>query len=270
MIMLFERGPFSYAVGTIYSPICVYGPKNVKLNRKLWNWVQKTKQELPSRTPLIIGADANGHVGSHASNIISRSDEQDELQPIGPYSPEKENSHGTILREFLEATGMIAINTHVESESGPTRTGGNNKRNRVDFILMDRSLYLNGGKLKKDQQMHRQLRHSVGKTEGDHTPLRWTFIPKPWYTPPNIQDECDYKKMIRSYQTRDKNMETYVHKVEEEFKNIWMTHQPTMDDFMGYAEVLRELEDTLIETATEVWKKATYTIQVRHRARNRS
>ncbi len=44
MIMLFERGPFSYAVGTIYSPICVYGPKNVKLNRKLWNWVQKTKQ----------------------------------------------------------------------------------------------------------------------------------------------------------------------------------------------------------------------------------
>mgnify|MGYP000385319937 FL=1 len=180
-----------------------------------------------------------------------------------------DNEHGTILREFLEATDMIAANTHVESEAGHTWTGGNNKRNRVDFILMDRSLYLNGGKLKKDQHMHRQLRHSVGKTEGDHIPLRWTFLPKPWFTPPNLQDECDHKRMVRSCQTRDDKMKTYVHKVDEQCKNIWMKHQPTMDDSMGYAEVLRELEDTLIETATEVWKKATYTIQVRHRARNR-
>ncbi len=34
-----------------------------------------------------------------------------------------------------------------------------------------------------------------------------------------------------------------------------MTHQPTMDDFMGYAEVLWALENILIETATEVWQK---------------
>ncbi len=255
MILHFERGPFSYAVGTVYSPICIYGPKNIKLNRKLWNWVQKTKQELPSRTPLIIGTDANGHVGSHASNVVPRNDDEEELAHIGPYAPEKENSHGTILREFLEATDMIAVNTHVRSEAGHTWTGGRNKRNRVDFILMDRSLYLNGGTLKKDRAMHGKLRHSVGKTEGDHIPLRWTFLPKPWFTPPNLQDECDHKKMIRSCQTRDDKMKTYVQTVEDEFKTIWMRHQPTMDDSIGYTEVLRELEDTLIQTATDIWKK---------------
>jgi len=106
--------------------------------------------------------------------------------------------------------------------------------------------------LKTDKLMHGKLRHSVGKTEGDHIPLRWTFLPKPWFTPPNLQDECDHKTMTRSCQMRDDKMKTYVRVVEEEFKHLWMRHQPTMNDPMRYAEVLRELEDTLIDTATKM------------------
>ncbi len=59
---------------------------------------------------------------------------------------------------------------------------------------MDRRLFLNGGKLRKDNHMNGTLRHSVKKTEGDQIPLRWTFHPKPWSTSPNLQDKCDYKK----------------------------------------------------------------------------
>lgn len=96
---------------------------------------------------------------------------------------------------------MVAVNTHIEAEAGYTWTGGRSKRNRVDFILMDKSLYLNDGHLKQDSHMHRQLRHSVGKTEGDHIPLIWTFQPKPWFTPVNIKDECDHKQMTMAGKT---------------------------------------------------------------------
>ncbi len=72
------------------------------------------------------------------------------------------------------------------------------------------------------------------------------IYPRPWFTPPSMQDECDHKKMTRSWQTRDDKMKTYVHIVEEEFRHIVFRHQPTVDDPMGHAEVLRELEDTLI------------------------
>ncbi len=157
-IIYFERGPFSDAVGTIYSPVCMYGPKNANRNRKLWNWVQRIKTEIPARTPLIIGTDANGHVGTSARDVMSIDDDIEALPAIGPHGASKENAHGTILREFLEATNMVAANTHIESESGYTWTGAKSLRNRVDFILMDSN-----------------LRHSVGKTESDHVPIKWIF-----------------------------------------------------------------------------------------------
>ncbi len=50
-------------------------------------------------------------------------------------------------------------------------------------------------------------------------------------------------------------MNMYVEQVEEEFKNIWMQYQPKLHDPMGYTEVLRELEDTLIKRATTIWPK---------------
>jgi hypothetical protein len=97
LIIYFERGPFSYAVGTIYNPVCMYGPKNAYLNKKLWNWVQKIKSEIPARTPLIIGTDANGHVGTCARDVISIDDDTDALPAIGPHGATKDNAHGTIL-----------------------------------------------------------------------------------------------------------------------------------------------------------------------------
>ncbi len=191
MIIYFERGPFSYAFGTIYSPVCVFGFKNLQLDRKLWNWVQRIKAELPTRTPLIIGTDANGHVGNAPMDVISRDDNVENLKPIGNHCPERENAHGAVLREFLEAADMVATNTHVASEAGHTWTGGRTTKHRVDYILMDRSLFVNGGHLKKDHTMHGKLRHSVGKLEGDHIPIRWTFTPQPWYTAPITLEGCD-------------------------------------------------------------------------------
>ena len=129
---------------------------------------------------------------------------------------------------------MVAASTHVAIEAGHTWTGGRTTRHRVDYILMDRSLFVNGGHLTKDHIMHGKLRHSVGKLDGDHIPIRWTFKPQPWYTPPITLEGCDYRKMTRSSQTRDEKMKQYVDQVDKDFKSIWMRHQPQLYDPMGY------------------------------------
>ncbi len=56
------------------------------------------KEALPNRTTLIIGTDANGHVGKHNAEIISNV-EDEEYQPfIWVYNPEVENQNGTQMR----------------------------------------------------------------------------------------------------------------------------------------------------------------------------
>ena len=138
MIISIERGPFSYAFGTIYSPLCSFRPENLHHNKKLWNWGQRIKTELPIRTPLIIGTDANGHAGNTAMDVTSRSEDIEVMKPIGPHLPEKENPHGTVMREFLEASDIVAANTYVKTEAGHTWTRGITTKHRVDFILMHR------------------------------------------------------------------------------------------------------------------------------------
>ncbi len=95
LIMHFERGLFSYAFATIYCPINSFGPKNALTTKMLWQCVQFVKESLPTRTTLMIGTDANGHVGTHNDEIIDNIDNHEELPSIGEYNPETENGNGT-------------------------------------------------------------------------------------------------------------------------------------------------------------------------------
>ena len=73
---------------------------------------------LSNRTELVIRTDSNGHVGSvqHTANMNWEVNETEkkvsEYDHIGPYGSEHGNSKGTIMRKFLEATDMVALNTH--------------------------------------------------------------------------------------------------------------------------------------------------------------
>ncbi len=162
-MMYFERGLFSYAFATIYSPINTFGPKNALMNKKLWQWVQFVKEALPARTTLMIGTDAKGHVGKHPEDTISNVEDKEDLPSIGECSPETENGNGTQVRTILNDRGMFAANTHINEASGSTWPGSQGSKSRVDYILMDRSTFLQGGYMCNDKKMHQALRASVGK-----------------------------------------------------------------------------------------------------------
>ena len=101
---------------TVYCPL---GDKEVQNNKKteqLWQWVARIREVLPARTHLILGVDANGHVGSVHEYTTedphsNRAGRREEHPHVGPYGADPENTNGTYMREFLETADMVAVNT---------------------------------------------------------------------------------------------------------------------------------------------------------------
>ena len=60
----YSRGLFDICMITLYCPLGDRNPENQRNCEKLWNWVGMVKSKIPQRTRIILGTDANGHVGS--------------------------------------------------------------------------------------------------------------------------------------------------------------------------------------------------------------
>ena len=80
---------------------------------------------------MMCGVDSNGHVGStrEIDNETRRGQERGEGEGeeyiyVGPLGPEEENVNGKLMRDFLEQSQMLAVNTTDERASGKTWYGG--------------------------------------------------------------------------------------------------------------------------------------------------
>ena len=60
----FSDGDFDLMVVSLYCLVNTKDKAKLKITEKLWNWVRQLRTELRGRTRMIIGVDANGHVGS--------------------------------------------------------------------------------------------------------------------------------------------------------------------------------------------------------------
>ena len=145
---------------------------------KLWNWLVLVKSKLPPRTRLILGVDANGHVGSVRESTAEH-DPREEINPssgedyphVGPHGVEQENYNGTLLREAAERLDLVAINTFDPTACGKTWYGGKGGATRVDYILMDRTSVRADDKIFLGHEMHRRLRTLASLGITDHVPL---------------------------------------------------------------------------------------------------
>ena len=59
---------------------------------------------------------------------------------IGPFCPEGENRHGRLLRQFLETSDMIALNTNDPRAARVTWKGAKDRAHRVSCLTVDRAL----------------------------------------------------------------------------------------------------------------------------------
>ena len=127
----FSRGLFDLTIVSVYCPSGDRDPGNRKRTEKLWAWVRRVREVLPARTMMLVGVDANGHVGSVREwtarewEIPGDERQADDYYLVGPYGAEEENHNGTLMREFLEMEDMIAVNTTRPGASGKTWYGGN-------------------------------------------------------------------------------------------------------------------------------------------------
>eukprot|EP00972_Heterocapsa_arctica_P041671 6143378-Heterocapsa_arctica.AAC.1 len=67
--------------------------------------------------------DANAKVGSQR-------DDDDRMEPVGPFYPQVEQIAGHHLHKCSTETGLALVNTWFQPAAGPTWAGPNNTKNR--------------------------------------------------------------------------------------------------------------------------------------------
>ena len=185
----FSRGLYDVCVVTVYCPLGDRDPNNHKKTEKLWNWVCQVRSQIPRRTMMVVGTDSNGHVGSVTERSIM--DPYVEMLEgwgrdyvhIGDHGAETENINGKLMREFLEKTNMVAVNTKFREASGKTWYGGKGGATRVDYILVDETNIHDGDRALLSRELHRRLRTMIGLEVNDHVPICWQFRYEAWHSP---------------------------------------------------------------------------------------
>ena len=178
----YSRRSFQLCVVSIYCPVGDRDRANSNRTEKLWQWAALIREKMPARVTMLVGTDANGHVGSIRTrttenpyrDLMGVQDDQDYIH-IGAFGSEQENQSGTYLKEFLEKSEMAAVNTRDWRSAGKTWFGGNGRSSRVDYILVDVSKIQPGDRCIRSPEMHRRLRTLVDREVNDHVPLCWQF-----------------------------------------------------------------------------------------------
>lgn len=127
----YSRGLFDMCIITVHCPLGDRDPNNHNKTKDIWHWVASVHNKLPRRTRIIIGTDANGHIGSTREYTSPVADinpdlltDNTEYPHVGPHGADTENPNGTLLLEFLEKADMVAVNTWCPYASGKTWSGG--------------------------------------------------------------------------------------------------------------------------------------------------
>ncbi|CAE8641456.1 unnamed protein product [Polarella glacialis] len=150
-----------------FPPVGSYAAVNV--SRRLWAWQENIMAQQPARTLSIILVDANARLG--ASPLLSP---EGYLQ-VGGYGNETQNTHGRIMREFLQQTNMTAINALHEFAAGPTWHNTRGHSGRIDYILSSVAAAASTVSVKVDHALGFQLLLPNTAALADHSPIIWTF-----------------------------------------------------------------------------------------------
>ena len=144
---------------------------------KLWEFLYKLLNNIPSRCVPIICMDANGRVGSQAS------------ESIGSHDGQKENSNGKQLRELCEHHHLCLANTFYPI--GPTWRG-EHTTSRIDYIAIPKAML---PQVKRCQIYHRSgaaLQKIATPGWRDHRPLHCSFTHKLCYAEEKRQNSCGW------------------------------------------------------------------------------
>ena len=255
LLIWFARGQFELCVATLYCPLGDRDVGNQKRCEKLWNWLSRARELVPRRTTTVIGADANGHVGSvrRVTSVVAAMEAEDagweraaeDYPHVGPWGAEEENYNGQLMREFLEQNELMALNTWAERASGKTWRGGRGAATRVDYIMTEVGQMRPGDKVELLHDMHRILRCLAGLEVNDHTPLQWTFRYIKWERLPLRQAQYDAEQMVRSCVVWDRRATTYADRVRHFFETEF-THKE--------AERAADPREPMDKIAEMLWK----------------
>jgi hypothetical protein len=96
---------------------------------QLWSWLHSLLDSLPRRSMPSVLTDANARLGS-----IQLRTPEGQLQ-IGSYGHLLDNSPGRRMRNFLETSNLVAVNTLFEAGSGCTWFITRGHEARIDYVL---------------------------------------------------------------------------------------------------------------------------------------
>ena len=96
--------------------IVIYLAPNVNnvssdINKRVLAWVQKLISKIGTRVTLVCCTDANSKLGTAQPGVTF-------WPHVGTAEPDFETKNGTLFRQFLVDSDLIAINTHFQSNKG--------------------------------------------------------------------------------------------------------------------------------------------------------
>ena len=107
------------------------------------------------------------------------------------------------------------------------------------------------------RELHRRLRTLISLEVMDHLPVAWTFTYSSWDATKARAQGYDYEAMVRSCITWDDKATEYANRVSAYLQEEWARRRRASadqwDPMTGMADMVWALEDTLNQTAQELW-----------------
>ena len=161
-----RRQDVDFLFVAVYVPVEPHKTTDRNKIAKLWEYLYKLLNNIPSRCVPVICIDANGRVGSQTSDSI------------GPCDSQRENSNGKQLRELCEHHHLCLVNTFYPI--GHTWRGEYTS-SRIDYIAIPKSMLQRVGNCRIFHRSGALLQKIAAPGWRDHRPLHCSFTHKLCY-----------------------------------------------------------------------------------------
>eukprot|EP00972_Heterocapsa_arctica_P008650 1267256-Heterocapsa_arctica.AAC.1 len=208
-----------------------------------FRWATQVLLGLPQRATSVIGMDANAKVGSQR-------EDDDTIDPIGPYYTQVENLVGYHLHEFAANAGLALANARFLSAAGPTWSGTDRTTNRIDYIAIPKTLLNCITSCHVAYRLAIQLQAAATTKWLDHEPLMIVLQHRDWHDPLHLLPitTWDRRKVKVALQTTET---TSGSEGGQSALQVWLGHRASFGLFVQTQTELQH--STRRDLSTDQW-----------------
>eukprot|EP00930_Biecheleria_cincta_P087551 TRINITY_DN76778_c0_g1_i1.p1 TRINITY_DN76778_c0_g1~~TRINITY_DN76778_c0_g1_i1.p1 ORF type:complete len:492 (+),score=12.32 TRINITY_DN76778_c0_g1_i1:117-1592(+) len=210
-----RSGP-DFTFFNLYFPTAKF-PDSVKICREMYEWLRRQLETLPKRTVPVIFTDANARLGT------SRLRNPEGQLLVGPFTDQRENSAGRMLRNNLQLMNMAALNSLYVQARGPTWYCTRGYAACIDYILAQPGVTAFTKSVKILRSLGHRLQLPNTEQMADHVPIRWA-LELPTIFPQGRTNDTWTRPQVDDFLSSTRDVESFCGQINE-----WAGEDSTID-----------------------------------------